>query len=135
LLVDLAARERTRLAALAEAPSFRWHDPCQLGRGLGRYDEPRAVLARLAGHAPLEFQRARREAECSGGGGLLPATRPESAQAIAAARVGEHRTLGGGVLVTGCAQSLHRFRRAGEPAQDIVSLIARALNNAPPSPR
>ncbi len=85
------------------------------------------MLARLAGRAPLEFQRARREGECSGGGGLLPATRPESAQAIAGARVAEHRSLGGGVLVTGCAQSLHRFRRAGEPAEDIVSLVARAM--------
>ena len=85
------------------------------------------MLGRLAGRAPLEFQRTRAEGECSGGGGLLPATRPESAQAIAAARVAEHRALGGGVLVTGCAQSLHRFRRAGEPAEDLVSLVARAL--------
>jgi hypothetical protein len=58
---------------------------------------------------------------------MLPATRPESARAIAAARVGEHREKGGGVLVTGCAQSLHRFREAGEPAVDLVSLVAHAL--------
>jgi dimethylglycine catabolism B len=127
LFVDLAARSRERLAVRTDAPVFRWHDPCQLGRGLGRFDEPRAVLAHLAGRAPLEFQRTRRDSECSGGGGLLPATRPESAQAIAAARVAEHRAQGGGVLVTGCAQSLHRFRRAGDPTEDIVSLVARAL--------
>jgi len=127
LFIDLAARSAERLAVRADAPALRWHDPCQLGRGLGRFDEPRAVLARIAGRAPLEFQRTRREGECSGGGGLLPATRPESAQAIASARVAEHRSLGGGVLVTGCAQSLHRFRRAGEPAEDVASLVARAL--------
>jgi Fe-S oxidoreductase len=127
LFIDLAARDRTRLAVLADSPTFRWHDPCQLGRGLGRFEEPRAVLTRLAGRAPLDFQRTRRDGECSGGGGLLPATRPASARAIADARVAEHRSLGGGVLVTGCAQSLHRFRRAGEPAEDIVSLVARAL--------
>jgi hypothetical protein len=46
---------------------------------------------------------------------------------MASARVAEHRRLGGGTLVTGCAQSLRRFRRAGEPAVDIVSLVARAL--------
>jgi Fe-S oxidoreductase len=127
LFVDLAARGRHRLEAAAHGAALRWHDPCQLGRGMGRYDEPRAVLSRLSGRAPLEFQRARREGECSGGGGLLPATRPESARGIAEARVAEHRALGGGVLVTGCAQSLRRFRRAGEPAEDIVSLVARAL--------
>jgi dimethylglycine catabolism B len=128
LFVDLAARHRDRLAPLVgQDVPLRWHDPCQLGRGLDRYDEPRAVLTRLSGRPPLEFQRARREAECSGGGGLLPATRPESAAAIASERVAEHRALGGGVIVTGCAQSLHRFRRAGEQAEDIVSLVARAL--------
>jgi Fe-S oxidoreductase len=127
LFVDLAARGQHRLEAVAPAAALRWHDPCQLGRGMGRYDEPRAILTRISGKAPLEFQRARREGECSGGGGLLPATRPESARGIADARVAEHRSLGGGVLVTGCAQSLRRFRRAGEPAQDIVSLVARAL--------
>ena len=127
LFIDLAAHARARLTPLPGAPTFRWHDPCQLGRGLGRYEEPRAVLARLAGRPPLELPRHRAEAVCSGGGGLLPATRPESARALAGARVAEHRALGGGVLVTGCAQSLHRFRRAGEPAEDIASLIARAL--------
>jgi Fe-S oxidoreductase len=127
LFVDLAARDRGRLAPLANAPSFRWHDPCQLGRGLGRFDEPRAVLTRLAGRPPLEFSRARREGECSGGGGILSATRPASAHAIADARVADHRALGGGVIVTGCAESLHRFRRAGEPAEDLASLVARAL--------
>jgi Fe-S oxidoreductase len=127
LFVDLVAQRRERLAPLAAPPTFRWHDPCQLGRGLGRFDEPRAILQRISGRAPLEFQRSHRQAECSGGGGLLPATRPESALAMAAARVGEHRALGGGVLVTGCAHSLHRFRRAGEPAEDVASLVARAL--------
>jgi Fe-S oxidoreductase len=127
LFVDLVAQRRERLAPLAAPPAFRWHDPCQLGRGLGRFDEPRAILRQIGGRPPLEFQRSRRQAECSGGGGLLPATRPESAHAIAVARVAEHRALGGGVLVTGCAQSLHRFRRAGEPAEDIASVVARAL--------
>lgn len=132
LFVDLAARAQHRLRRLPTpprqgAPAYRYHDPCQLGRGLGRYDEPRAVLARIDGHAPLEFQRARRDAECSGAGGLLPATRPESSRAIAAQRLAAHREQGGGVLVTACAQSLHRFRASGEPAEDLASLVARAL--------
>jgi Fe-S oxidoreductase len=127
LFVDLAAEGASRLRTLDDLGPVRWHDPCQLGRGLGRYDEPRAILARVSGAPPLELQRSRGEAECSGGGGLLPATRPDSAAAMASARVAEHRRLGGGTLVTGCAQSLRRFRRAGEPAEDIVSLIARAL--------
>jgi Fe-S oxidoreductase len=71
VFVDLAARALHRLQPAPPSAPYRWHDPCQLGRGLGRYDEPRAVLTRIAGRAPQEFQRRRGEAECSGGGGLL----------------------------------------------------------------
>jgi Fe-S oxidoreductase len=127
LFVDLAARSQHRLRPLEGAPAYRYQDPCQLGRGLGRFDEPRAVLTRLGGRAPLEMPRARRDAECSGAGGLLPATRPESSRAIADQRLAEHRGAGGGVLVTACASSLHRFRKSGEPAEDLVSLVARSL--------
>ncbi|MFT3774083.1 MAG: (Fe-S)-binding protein [Minicystis sp.] len=129
LFIDLAARSERRLRPMEDAPAFRYHDPCQLGRGLGRYDEPRAVLARIGGRPPLEMQRNRAAAECSGGGGLLPATRPESSRAIVEARLAEHRAAGGGVLVTACAESLRRFRKSGEAAEDIVSLVARALDH------
>jgi dimethylglycine catabolism B len=130
LFVDLAARSKARLATHEGAPVYRYHDPCQLGRGLGRYDEPRAILAQIGGRPPEEMQRARAEADCSGGGGLLPATRPEGSRAIADARVAEHRGRGGGVLVTACAESLRRFRASGEPAEDLATLVARALDPA-----
>jgi Fe-S oxidoreductase len=130
LWIDLVHRSLDRLRKLPDiAPaSVRYHDPCQLGRGLDRYDEPRAILARITGDKPLSFQREREHAECSGAGGLLPVTRPETSRAVADARIAEHRRLGGGLLVTACAQSLVRFRTRGEPAQDLVSLVARALD-------
>ena len=127
IFVDLAAKSLDRLKPLEDAGPVRYHDPCQLGRGLGRYDEPRAILARLTGVAPEGFLRERAQGECSGGGGLLPATRPESSRQIADARIAEHRERGGGTLVTACASSLHRFRTRGEPAEDLVSMIARAI--------
>ena len=67
-----------------------YQDPCYLGRWLGVYDAPR----RLAGKAVdelREFSRARNESECSGGGGLLPATMPATARAIAEHRLAEVR--------------------------------------------
>jgi Fe-S oxidoreductase len=126
LFVDLALRSMDRLARSASARRVRYHDPCQLGRGLGRYDEPRAVLARITGRAPEEFIHARCHADCSGAGGLVPATRPDTSATMADRRIEEHRALGGGLLVTHCAQSLRRFRTRGEPAEDLVSLVARA---------
>jgi dimethylglycine catabolism B len=138
IFVDLAARAQHRLipkAASRGDEAVRYHDPCQLGRGLGRYDEPRALLTRITGQPPAPFLRQREHGECSGAGGLLPATRPETSRAIADARITEHRSLGGGALVTACAASLHRFRTRGEPAVDLVSLVAGALSGRAPGPR
>jgi dimethylglycine catabolism B len=138
IFVDMAARALDKLTPSGPprgGEAVRYHDPCQLGRGLGRYDEPRALLARITGEAPAPFLRQRDHGECSGAGGILPATRPEASRAIADARIAEHRSLGGGALVTACAASLHRFRTRGEPAIDLISLVAGALSGRAPGPR
>lgn len=109
---------------------LRYHDACQLGRGLGRYEEPRAILARLTGAAPAEMPRCREHGECSGGGGMLPVARPEASRQIADERIAEHREAGAGTLVTACGESLRRFRSRGEHAVDLVALVAEALEVA-----
>lgn len=129
LLVDLAVRHLGRLArlpALAEQ-TLRWHDPCQLGRGLGRYEEPRSILGRILGRAPAEFARRRGGAACSGGGGLLPVSMPEVSRMIAADRIQEHEQAGAGRIVTHCASSLERLRASGADAIDLASLIRQSL--------
>lgn len=128
--VELAARELGTLGRathFAERGPVRWHDPCQLGRGLGLYDAPRAVLSRALGRAPEEFERTRGDARCSGGGGLLPVTMPEVAQGIAKQRVDDHERSGGGMIVTGCASSRRTFEKQGARAVDLVTLVADAL--------
>lgn len=134
LFVETAARELGAIpvAALRDDATgpVRWHDPCQMGRGLGVYDAPRAVLGRLLGRAPDEFPRAREGARCSGAGGLLPVTMPETSRAIADSRVAEHEAEGGGTVVTGCASSLRTLAKSGAKVVDIASLVARALGHA-----
>lgn len=89
--------------ALPEPPRLgriAYHDPCHLGRGLGVYEEPRAVLSRATA-ALCEFARSRKDAACAGGGALLPLTAPATARAIARERL---RDLPPGVetVVTAC---------------------------------
>lgn len=121
-----AALSALEAAPPSRAPAFvdvRYHDPCHLGRGLGEYAAPRALLARAAGRPPAEFSRRESASRCSGGGGLVPLTRPETAELIARDRVDEHQRLGGGKIVTACARSLKSFRTAGAEAVDLVTVI------------
>jgi Fe-S oxidoreductase len=127
LLVEVAARQLAALGRVdvGDAP-VRYHDPCQLGRGLGVYEAPRAVLTRLLGRPPDELERRREHGACSGAGGLLPLTMPEASRAITRERVEEHERAGGGILVTACASSLRAFRAAFPGrVDDLVSYIAR----------
>ena len=127
LLVDLAELALPELAKAPGQGAIRYHDPCQLGRGLGRFDGPRRILEKVTGSAPLEFQRSRETAECSGGGGLMPVTMPETSRRMADLRIDEHARRGGGTIVTGCASSLRRFRAQGADAEDLITYIARGL--------
>ncbi|RME47477.1 MAG: (Fe-S)-binding protein [Deltaproteobacteria bacterium] len=109
--------------------AFMYHDPCFLGRGLGRYEEPRRLLA-LAGIEVVEFPQNRNEAECCGAGGLLPLTAPETARKIARHRL-RHAGMGEGRgVVTACASCSHAFAKvgAGVPIHDLVALLLDAIS-------
>ncbi len=124
VLVEAAARDLGRLRPLGGDERVRYHDSCHLGRGLGIYEAPRAVLTRVLGRAPEEFDDRRERAACAGGGGALPLTMPEVAHGIAEARVATAKS---SRIVTGCASSLVRMRKAGGDVADLATFIARAL--------
>lgn len=126
-LVGLAARHPERFQRASDAGPVRYHDSCALGRGLGMYDEPRSLLSRVTGQAPLELETPRTQSRCSGAGGILPVSMPEVSKAAAARLAEEHHALGGGTLVTGCASSLSRLRAAGVTATDLVALLETGL--------
>ncbi|MFO0675136.1 MAG: (Fe-S)-binding protein [Polyangiaceae bacterium] len=127
LVLERVHRGLERLR-MRQTEAVRWHDPRQLGRGLGIYDAPREILRRVTGTPPREFRHVRENGRCSGGGAMLPATRPATARKIADARLREHGERGGGVLVTACASSLKSFGHAeGHPVRDLHSLVAEAL--------
>jgi Fe-S oxidoreductase len=128
----LLALDTAPPGALARAFSgpVRIHDTCALGRQLGNYGDPRAILTRVLGRAPDEFSYHHERSRCSGAGGLLDETFPEVAQEIARARVTEHQALGGGTIVTSCAGSLAAFRAQGADAIDLMTLLRRSLEAA-----
>lgn len=102
-----------------------YQDPCYLGRWLGVYEAPRR-LAYKALDELHEFSRARNQAGCSGGGGLLPETMPETAAAIAEHRLGEVRQAGVSTVVTACPTCKKMLGRSGIETVDLVELLAEA---------
>jgi Fe-S oxidoreductase len=125
---ELAARHLDRIdtVTIDEGP-LRYHDPCRLGRGLGVYEAPRAVLAKIAGRPPGELHERRERAECSGAGGQLPRTDRASAEAIARERARDHALAGGGVLVTACPASKRAMSSAGIDTLGFGELLSRAV--------
>lgn len=102
-----------------------YHDPCYLGRWLGVYEAPRRLAYRALDELH-EFSRARNEAECSGGGGLLPETMPDVADKIAEHRLGEVREAGVKTVVTSCPTCKKMLGRGNVEAIDLVELLAEA---------
>ncbi len=125
LIVERGAREVLRKVESGDVRNavVRYHDPCQLGRGLGVYDAPRTILEKTLGRPPLELEGSRARAVCSGAGGLLPITMPEVSRGIALMRTAGVKE----TLVTACASSLVRFRSVGADAADVVTFLARAV--------
>ncbi|MFH0811115.1 MAG: (Fe-S)-binding protein [Pseudomonadota bacterium] len=100
LLSRLAAEGRLQFKALPER-TVTFQDPCRLGRHLGVFDEPRALLGGLPGVTLKDMVDSRGESTCCGGpngwincGGI--------SRQIQIARLAEAQATGAGTLVTAC---------------------------------
>ena len=109
-LAEVASSPRPRRDLGATA----YHDPCHLSRRLGVTDEPRALVAAATGEAPKELPWAAKGGWCSGGGGLLPRTAPETAHGIASELLDQVRGTGASTVVTACPRCHERLSLAAE---------------------
>jgi Fe-S oxidoreductase len=124
--LDLIEEGRLRPRNLGGRMAY--HDPCVLGRHLGVYDAPRAVM-RAMGIEVAELRHCQAGARCCGGGAGLPATDPEAARAVAAERLDEVRETGVDTLVTAsvvCEEQLGE-NPGGIVVRDLAEVLAEAL--------
>ncbi len=89
-------------------PIIYYHDPCHHVRYAGVVSQPRQILAKIAD--VREFAWAKEDADCCGGGGLLPKTMPHIADSMARRRLREIANRGGGTVVTSCATCTFMLR-------------------------
>jgi len=106
-----------------------YHDPCHLGRDLGIYEEPRAVLKEVAD--VKELKREREEAWCCGSGGGVKSAYDDFALWSASERIKEAKEAGVEALVSACPFCKRNLKEAGEKEEmnvfDVVELVNRSL--------
>jgi Fe-S oxidoreductase len=106
-----------------------YHDPCHLGRDLGIYEEPRAVLKEVAD--VKEMKREREQAWCCGSGGGVKSAFDDFALWSAVERIKEAKEAGAEALVSACPFCKRNLREAGEKegmkVYDVVELVNKGL--------
>lgn len=88
-----------------------YHDPCDLGRHCGIYEEPRRIIQKIAPNF-VEMAHNRVDAICCGAGGGVRGAYPKNSIAMARQRLQEVEEVGAEVVLTECNSCLHNFSNA-----------------------
>lgn len=105
---------------------FTYHDPCELGRGSGIYDEPRAVIEAIG--ELLEPEHNRRNALCCGSSVANTAINDQQQLTIARGVAEELDSTGANVVVTACPQCKKAIVRGSRrKVMDLSEVVAQNL--------
>jgi len=88
-----------------------YHDPCDLGRHCGIYDEPREIIRKIAPNF-VEMTHNRENALCCGAGGGVRGAYPKNSIGMARRRLQEVEEVNADILLTECNSCLHNFSNA-----------------------
>jgi Fe-S oxidoreductase len=132
-LERLVSQGAIPLATIPVEGVVGYHDPCMLGRKMGVYDAPRAVIEAATGAAPVELLHSRALAECCGAGSITSLVEPEIARRVASVRLERAGERGTEVLVTACQNCKALFLEAADSNEngvqvlDLVELVAQRI--------
>lgn len=88
-----------------------YHDPCDLSRGIGLYDEPRDLLKKL-GVEVVEMSQNKDKSRCCGAGGGILMYDNELADSLGKTRVRQAIETGADTLITACATCEAALKKA-----------------------
>ncbi len=113
-----------RLKVAKDAYRYVFHDPCELGRGCGVYDEPRLVLS-AAGEL-VEAAKIRKESICCGGSLGSLTLSFEKRKAMTENALNNLVSASPDRIVTACPLCLDTFGRYSDrPVEDIAQVLDR----------
>jgi len=124
--------DMSRLRKVETQGTVTYHDPCDLGREQGVFDQPRRLLKGAVEGPFKEMERSRSLSACCGSGSGVKSAFPELANAIALERIGMAEDSGADTMVTSCPWCVQSLRECqGERPKieviDLVDLLGRAL--------
>ena len=106
--------------------TFTYHDPCELGRGSGIYDQPRAVIEAIG--TLLEPAHNRKDALCCGSSIANTAINDAQQLTIAEGVGKELDDTGADTVVTACPLCKKAITRgSAKPVVDLSEIVARYL--------
>ncbi len=85
-----------------------YHDPCDLGRHCGIYDEPRKTIRKIAPDF-VEMAHHHADALCCGAGGGVRGAYPKNSIAMARRRLQEAEEIDAEVILTECNSCVHNL--------------------------
>jgi len=115
VLHDYIQQGRIKVAPLEDLGPVTLHDPCNLGRNGGVFDEPRDILRRTVTDF-REMTPNRHDSICCGGGSGLVANLDYSEQRLAAGKpkADQIRATGARVVIASCDNCRHQITELGE---------------------
>ncbi len=130
LLADRLQRGELRMERYRPKTTVTYHDPCVLGRWMGIYEAPRALLKAIPGINLVEMPRNRRDSYCCGAGGMIRWDFAEMAALAGADRIAEAVATGAEILLSACPACVMQLQQARQKARsrlkvmDITELLA-----------
>jgi len=115
------------------ADTITYHDPCDLGRSSGVFDEPRQIISKIPALNFVELDDNREYCSCCGSGGDLLASNQELALDIARRKNREILAAGVQTVVTACPSCVRNMTMAKTADKielsvlDITQLVWKAM--------
>jgi Fe-S oxidoreductase len=134
LLAQLIDDGRLSIDPALGGGGVAYHDPCNLGRILGVFDAPRAVVKASVGEV-VEFERNAEKSFCCGAGGANYFYKVEATQSVAGLRLAQAREVGAEMVATACPFCLGMLEDASRSddaehamkVMDLAELVAARL--------
>lgn len=115
--------------------NITYHDPCDLGRNSGIFDEPRYIIEKIPGLNLVELEDNREYCSCCGSGGDLLASYQDLSLDIAKRKLQEVLSTGVETVATACPACIRAMNMAKTATKarldilDITQLLWKAMGN------